>query len=654
MSVWENNHLWFVSTRDCLPDGDIFTAACVRVTEIDTSGVLTTLQDFVINRTGYADFMPGIGIRGDGSVVIVYSEAQAGPSPGPVPVSTWATVQVPGDPPNTIRPPQLIAEGQRTCDFGPTCSGVNTGSLTHVQVSPDPTDTHAAWQASMITVTGGWAVEATRLSRATTGADGDFSLAGGRSVTNSLRVGIAPTPVGTATQVLISDSPATTSGVLSKAKAGPIDLRVPWSLADPAFGGTTATGLRSVYVQWGDGRGNWSAVEHHDITVDTPLGAGLVSLTPTRLLDTRTGNGLSRALVSHVPKSFQVTGRGGVPASAVAVTGNLTITGQTSGGYVFLGPTATANPTSSTLNAPKGDSRANGVTVKLGPGGKLGVVFVGTGSAKAHLIFDVTGYLLMDDPNAPKGATYVPIDPVRALDTRLYGAAGRLHSRVPGTFCVTGCVPVPDDAIAVTGNLTVTKQSSAGYVFVGPSASSNPTSSTLNFPVKDDRANNVTVGLDGDGNLSVVFVGSTASATTDLIFDITGYFVAGPWGATFIPIVPSRILDTRSGTGLAGPYVSKTPRSFPVAGQAGVPATGTVAIVGNVTLARQTTGGYAFLGPTAPIAPTSSTINVPLGDNRANGLDVGLANDGTLGAVWIGATAASSTDMIFDVLGYFR
>ena len=194
------------------------------------------------------------------------------------------------------------------------------------------------------------------------------------------------------------------------------------------------------------------------------------------------GNGLTGTLVSRVPRSFQVTGRGGVPASAVAVTGNLTITGQTTGGYVFLGPTATANPTSSTLNAPKGDARANGVTVKLGPGGKLGVVFVGTGTAKAHLIFDVTGYLLNDDPNAPKGSTYVPIDPVRALDTRQFGAAGRFHSHVPQTFCVTGCVPVPDDAIAVTGNLTVTRQSSAGYVFLGPTAATHPASSTLNFP----------------------------------------------------------------------------------------------------------------------------------------------------------------------------
>src|SRR6185436_16974557 len=59
---------------------------------------------------------------------------------------------------------------------------------------------------------------------------------------------------------------------------------------------------------------------------------------PNRIVYTRTGLGLSSALKNRVPQTFQVTGRGGVPSGAVAVTGNLTVTGQTAGGYLFLGP----------------------------------------------------------------------------------------------------------------------------------------------------------------------------------------------------------------------------------------------------------------------------------------------------------------------------
>jgi hypothetical protein len=81
----------------------------------------------------------------------------------------------------------------------------------------------------------------------------------------------------------------------------------------------------------------------------------------------------------------------------------------------------------------------------------------------------------------------------------------------------------------VTGNLTVTGQSLGGYLYFGPAGMNNPTSSTLNFPVGDDRANAVTVALgDGSpsplGSLSVTYVGS-GPGTSQAIFDVTGYFV---------------------------------------------------------------------------------------------------------------------------------
>jgi hypothetical protein len=122
-------------------------------------------------------------------------------------------------------------------------------------------------------------------------------------------------------------------------------------------------------------------------------GATYVPLNPSRLLDTRTGNGLGGPFSSHAARPFQVAGRGGVPSTAIAVTGNLTVTGQTSPGYLFIGPTATNDPTSSTLNFPVGDDRANGVTVALGAGGSLSITFVAPAPGPiAHAIFDVTGY----------------------------------------------------------------------------------------------------------------------------------------------------------------------------------------------------------------------------------------------------------------------
>jgi hypothetical protein len=77
----------------------------------------------------------------------------------------------------------------------------------------------------------------------------------------------------------------------------------------------------------------------------------------------------------------------------------------------------------------------------------------------------------------------------------------------------------------VTGNLTVTGQTSPGYLFMGPVAMNNPTSSTLNFPVADDRANGVTVAIGAGGTLSVTFVAPAPGPIAHAIFDVTGFFV---------------------------------------------------------------------------------------------------------------------------------
>jgi hypothetical protein len=371
-------------------------------------------------------------------------------------------------------------------------------------------------------------------------------------------------------------------------------------------------------------------------------------LTPARILDTRNGNGLSGPLGSHAARPFQVTGRGGVPATATAVTGNLTVTAQTSRGYVYLGPDPVSSPASSTLNFPVGDDRANGVTVALGDGGILGITYVSPNAGTtAHAIFDVTGYFVPDT----SGATYAALIPARILDTRTgNGLGGPFSSHAARTFGVANRGGVPANATAVTGNLTVTGQTSSGYLSIGPNATDNPTSSTLNFPQGDDRANGVTVAL-GGGNLSVTFVAPAPGPVAHVIFDVTGYFVPGSSGAKYVPLTPSRILDTRSGTGLSGSFYSHGARTFGVTGRGGV-ASGSTAVTGNLAVTSQTSNGYLFIGPAATNDPTSSTLNFPVGDDRANGVTVALGG-GNLSVTFVAPTPGPTTQVIFDVSGYF-
>ena len=376
--------------------------------------------------------------------------------------------------------------------------------------------------------------------------------------------------------------------------------------------------------------------------------ASFVPLTPSRILDSRHGVGLSGPFQSSQARTFQVTGMGGVLAGATAVTGNLTVTAQTHSGFVFLGPDATDAPSTSTLNFPIHDNRANGVTVALGPGGTLSATYVARSAATAQVIFDVTGYF------APGrgGASFSSLAPSRILDSRIgVGLSGPLHSSLARTFQVSGQGGVLAGASAVTGNLTVTRQTSAGSVFLGPNPTNSPATSTLNFPIGDNRANGVTVALGAGGTLSATFVGAGSSATVDIVFDVTGYFAAGPGGDLFVPLTPSRILDPRISVGLSGPFHSNLARTFQVTGLGGVIA-GATAVTGNLTVTGQTRSGSVFLGPNPIDSPSTSTINFPIGDTRANGVTVGLGSGGTLSATYA-ATPGATVEVILDVTGYF-
>jgi len=388
-------------------------------------------------------------------------------------------------------------------------------------------------------------------------------------------------------------------------------------------------------------------------TPQVVAGGTYVPLPPTRILDTRDGTGgLSGAFSSHVARTFTVTGHGGVPAGATAVTGNLTVTQQTSLGYLSIGPVAQNNSASSTLNFPVNDDRANAVTVALSGSGTLSITYAApTSGPTAQVIFDITGYFIADT----SGATYHALTPARILDSRdgTGGLSGPFSSHVARTFGVTGRGGVPTGATAVTGNLTVTGQSSLGYLYLGPVAQNNPTSSTLNFPVNDDRANGITAALGGGGTLSVTYVAPTPGTTTQVIFDVTGYFTADATGAKYVPLTPTRTLDSRDGTGgMSGPSISHVARAFGVTGHGGVPSSA-IAVTGNLTVTQQTNLGFLFIGPVMTNDPTTSTLNFPLNDDRANGVAVALGAGGTLAVTYVSPVTGRTAQVIFDVSGYF-
>jgi hypothetical protein len=367
---------------------------------------------------------------------------------------------------------------------------------------------------------------------------------------------------------------------------------------------------------------------------------------PFRLLDTRAGKGLTGKFAANTPRTFTVAGVGQIEAGATAITGNLTVVNESSSGAIYLGPGAISSPTTSTINFPKGVVTANGVTIALSTKGMLSATYLAGAGATTDLVLDVTGYFTPD----ATGSTYHPLTPARILDTRKkVGLPGKLVANTPATFLVWGQGKVPDKATAVTGNLTVVGSNNSYAVYMGPLAVVKPDTSTINFSKGQILANNLTVTLSPNGHLSATFLSSTGY-TTDLVFDVTGYYTADLSGDRFVPITPARMVDSRYGNGLSGALPANTPRQFQLIGR-GIPA-GALAVSANATVTNETNSYAIFVGPDAIAHPSTSTLNFERGDVRANGLTVPLASGGCLWATYL-SSAGNTTQLIVDVTGYF-
>jgi len=117
------------------------------------------------------------------------------------------------------------------------------------------------------------------------------------------------------------------------------------------------------------------------------------ALTPCRLVDTRNAVGPhgGPALVAGTGRSFALFNQCGIPATARAISVNLTVTSPTTAGNLRLYPAGTPLPTVSSINYVLGLTRANNAVFGLNGLGEL-AVFCGQASGTVHFILDVNGY----------------------------------------------------------------------------------------------------------------------------------------------------------------------------------------------------------------------------------------------------------------------
>ena len=236
---------------------------------------------------------------------------------------------------------------------------------------------------------------------------------------------------------------------------------------------------------------------------------------------------------------------GGVPDSGVgAVVLNVTAAEATSDTWLTVFPHGQAMPETSNLNVTEGFVTANTVVATVGAGGLVDLYnFAGS----VELIADVMAWL-------PVGGGYTGFAPQRVLDTRVGGQPVGPNGSIDVQLAGRAGVPVSGVGAVVLG-VTSTQATADTFLTVWPSDQVRPNSSNLNPVAGRDASNAVVARLSADGRISVF----NSAGSTHVIVDVFGWL---PIGVGFTGLNPARILDTRSGIGLASPVGAGTPLAW--------------------------------------------------------------------------------------------
>jgi alpha-tubulin suppressor-like RCC1 family protein len=307
---------------------------------------------------------------------------------------------------------------------------------------------------------------------------------------------------------------------------------------------------------------------------------------PLRVLNTLTGvGGVTSPVGSGRTVVLDLSAR--VPAGATAVVLNVTGVSPTVATYVTAFPHGQARPTTSNLNLPAGDTRPNLVTVAVGADRKVDLY---NAFGNVNLIADLAGHYATG-----AGARYTALPLDRVLDTRTSG--GPLAAGGVRTLDLSDSVP--RSATAVTLNVTGVTPTAATFVTAWPAGTARPDSSNLNLPAGSIRGNLVTVALGADRKVSLY----NHNGSTHLTADLAGFYTPD-YGSEFVPLTPTRVLDTRDGAELHPGEAREV--SLPV------PDNATSALV-NVTGVQPTANTYLTLWtPLGGIegAGAASTLNL--------------------------------------------
>ncbi|MGA3185277.1 MAG: CHAP domain-containing protein [Candidatus Dormibacteria bacterium] len=243
-----------------------------------------------------------------------------------------------------------------------------------------------------------------------------------------------------------------------------------------------------------------------------------VPLTPATIVDTRPGSGEPDAgnpLTPGASLDVQTEGQGGVPRIGVlAVALRVAVTDTTQSSSLTAFPAGEVMPSSSNLDWVTGETVANQVITPVGSDGEVSFY---NAEGDADLVVDVVGFFT-DGLGTPSNASlYIPIAPVRVLDTR--SDAGTLE---PGGYLAeqfAGVDEIGPTADAVVANVTSADATQPSLLGVLPEQVAGATAA-VSVGASQTGPDLMFAALNADGGASIY----NGAGTADAVVDVFGYF----------------------------------------------------------------------------------------------------------------------------------
>lgn len=261
---------------------------------------------------------------------------------------------------------------------------------------------------------------------------------------------------------------------------------------------------------------------------------GFVASTPRRALDTRVGDGrpnassLGAGEIRRVPIGMLVA-----PGAEVAAVDLIGVDPRAAG-FLTAFACDQPRPWASNLNLAAAVTQAAFALVELSAAGEICVF----SSVPVDLVVDVFGSYV--DRSVPGASSFTSSNPSRLLDTRA--------SRSPTVPGVPLRIRVGDGTGSVTGvaiNLAATEPLGGGYLTAYPCDRPPPSTSNLNVLAGETLSNHAQVAVSAAGELCVV-----SNIATHVVIDLLGTFTTSTAGWWYRAAAPTRLADSRDGTGL--------------------------------------------------------------------------------------------------------